>query len=110
MKDEVRETQLEIFEEFKKLKTGEDKAKYCERMDETTKQLKINWLNLAKAWRNNLWPKSVDEEEVKEVKTKKSKTEKKKAKGNAWIQSYVDPVGQTDQEKTLTKEELDAIL
>jgi len=108
MKDEVRESQLEIFEEFKKLKTGEDKAKYCERMDETTKQLKISWLNLAKVWRNNLWPRPVVEEE--EVKVEKSKKEKKKAKENKWIQSYVDPVGQTDQEKTLTKEELDAIL
>ena len=110
--NEVRKTQLEIFEEFKKLKTGEDKAKYCEQMDGTTEYLNINWVALAKSWRNNDWPKPIVEEEddddTKKINVKGPKKEKKKE--NAWIQSYVDPVGQTNQEKVLTREELDALL
>lgn len=108
--NEVRQTQLEIFEEFKKLKTRKDKVKYCERMDGTTEHLGIKWQNLANAWKNNDWPKVAVEEEEMVVKTKSVKKEKKKEKENAWIQSYVDPVGQTDQEKTLTKDELNALL
>ena len=88
----------EIYSEFQKLETNEEKAAFCKRMSGTTKHLNINWDGLADAWSGNKpWPgKTVQEPEEEDDET--------------WAKSYVDPVGQVDQEKPLTQEELDALL
>ena len=88
----------EIYDQFQKLETNEEKAAICKRMSGTPKHLNIHWDGLAEVWSGNKpWPgKTVQEPEEEDDET--------------WAKSYVDPVGQVDQEKPLTQEELDALL
>ena len=59
----------EIYDEFQKLETNEEKAAFCKRMSGTTKHLNINWDGLAEVWSGNKpWPgKTVQDPEEEEL-------------------------------------------
>jgi len=107
-KNEFMIQKEEIYKEFQALKTVDEKVAYCREMDGTTQHLKLNWKAIGDAWQNNSWPKFVSDEKKKTVK--KAVKKKEEEEENTWAKSYVDPVGQTDSEKPLTQQELDALL
>ena len=95
-KSKIMENSLsmpDIIKEFHTYKTGKQKAKYLREMGTLNLPHAVNWENLAKSWEGSKpWPRKKDEQDESIMK------------------DYLDPVGETNAEKSLTKQELDAIL
>jgi hypothetical protein len=83
----------DIIKEFNTYETGKQKAKYLREMGTLNLPHKVNWENLAQSWEGTRpWPKKED------------------GKDESIMKDYLDPVGETNAEEKLTKQELDAIL
>ena len=82
--------------------------RFFRKMDGTTPHLKFDYNKLADAWEKDSFPKPKVEEKVSVKKVTKKKKEEDGE--DSWAKSYVDPVGETDAEKPLTRQELDALL
>ena len=101
-------TQDEIVSQFKAIESKSDKIAWLRKMDGTTPHLKFDYNKLADAWEKDSFPKPKVEEKVSVKKITKKKKEEDGE--DSWAKSYVDPVGETDAEKPLTRQELDALL
>ena len=87
-------TMPDIMKEFHTYKTGKQKAKYLREMGTLNLPNAVNWENLAQCWEGTKkWPakKTMDEDDT-------------------ILKDYLDPVGETNAEKSLTMQELDALL
>ena len=84
----------DILKEFHTYKNGKQKAKYLREMGTLNLPHAVNWESLAQCWEGTKkWPaKNTDKED------------------DTILKDYLDPVGETKQEDTITKQELDALL
>ena len=87
-------TMPDIMKEFHTYKTGKQKAKYLREMGTLNLPHAVNWENLAQCWEGTKkWPakKTMDEDDT-------------------ILKDYLDPLGETNAEKSVTMQELDALL
>ena len=96
-KKEMMENMLtmpDILKEFHSYKTGKQKAAFLREMGTLNLPHAVNWENLAQAHEGSRkWP------------AKKTNKE-----DDTILKDYLDPVGETEAEKVLTMQEVDAIL
>ena len=103
-------TQDEIVNQFKAIESKSDKIAWLRKMDGTTPHI-ITAGPIGEQVEKKLADLSGTKEVEEKVSVKKVTKKKKEEDGeDSWAKSYVDPVGETDAEKPLTRQELDALL
>ena len=103
IKEKIKNNDLsmpQIIAEFNTYKTNAEKAKFLREMGQLNLPYDVKWENLAKVYEGTKsWPKVLSNAQKNEDILNDYKSVR-----------YIDPVGETDDEETLTMQELNALI